>query len=199
MHADAAIEGAGMVFHPAGVESVAGLELAPVGQRCAFERPTGGTIPELASFDLISLVGIAMAAGALFLDLVEDAEISGRGGRVRGTDGNRHGKQDIRAFHDIGPLSAEGNLDLHLVGIGRQLGGAIVGVVGGKSGSAGHGAGTGRQQHGCRECSGKGQEEFQVHGQWKDVGRFAAFRNKASHRRKPHATSASAPSGSLVW
>jgi len=40
VHADAAVS-AGVVFDPAGVESVVGFEFAPVGHWCALKQPAG--------------------------------------------------------------------------------------------------------------------------------------------------------------
>lgn len=103
--------GARAVLHPAGVEAVVSLELAPVGHRGALEPPASGFFAQVALAHAVAVGGVAVAVGTVVVFFFENAEVSFRGGGARGADGDRGDQQGLGAFHDIGHLVAGGDFD----------------------------------------------------------------------------------------
>ena len=159
VHADAAVAGT-VVLHPAGVEAVVRLELAPEWHRGTLEGPAGGFLVEIGLFHLVAAIGVAVAAGAVEFFLVEDGEGAGRGAGAGSADADGHHEERHVAFHDVGDLLAGGDLHAHGGGVLGQLGRAVIRVVSGEAAAARSG-GTGSEQ-GCRGCEACQCEDAEV-------------------------------------
>lgn len=79
VHAQATV-GAGVGFHPPGMESVVSLELAPVGHGSALEFPSGGLLRKPGLDRGVAVIGVTVAVGTMLVVLLEDAEAAQGGG-----------------------------------------------------------------------------------------------------------------------
>lgn len=110
MHAETA-SGGGEGLHPTGVETVGGLELAPVRHWGSFEAPACGLVLEVDAADDISFDGVAVGIGAVFVFFTTDTEVASGSGGGAAADGDGHDEEGLLAFHDVGHLVGEGDFD----------------------------------------------------------------------------------------